>query len=81
MSCCNGVVNNLEPRPFCRAMPVLRVVILSLLYIIAIPFNIRFSMALRFNHAPSRVALSEVLVAGFRDLTSENVHHLESVVH
>ena len=38
-------------------------------------------MALRFNHAPSRVALSEVLVAGFRDLTSENVHHLESVVH
>ena len=36
-------------------------------------------MAFRYNNAPSREALTAVLVAGFRDLTVDNVHHLESL--
>ena len=39
----------------------------------------RFSVALRYNDAPSRIALTNVLTAGFKHLNRENVHHLETV--
>lgn len=39
----------------------------------------RFAVALRYNDAPSRIALTNVLTAGFKHLTREHVHHLETV--
>lgn len=39
----------------------------------------RFSVALRYNDAPSRIALTNVITAGFKHLNRENVHHLETV--
>ena len=39
----------------------------------------RFAVALRYNDAPSRIALTKVIIAGFSHLTEDNVHHLETV--